>query len=86
MDETVKVTAFHSCQKYFEQFFIMQGELSLCKNVEFLIVGRNIKYNPSGWQQFIDFSRHSPKAVLLHKGNTLPAIQVICVVQKKEKY
>jgi hypothetical protein len=64
----------------------MQGELSPCKNVEVLTAGRNIKYNPSEWQLFIDSSMHSPKAVLLHKGNTLPAIPVICGVQKKEKY
>ena len=28
---------------------------------------------------------HSPKAVLLHKGSTLPAIPVICGTQKKGK-
>jgi len=31
---TVKVTAFHSCQKDFEQFFITQGELNACKKIK----------------------------------------------------
>jgi len=45
----VKVTAFHSCQKDFEQFFIIQGELSACKNVKVLMAAVIIWYNLEEW-------------------------------------
>jgi hypothetical protein len=45
----VKVTAFHSRQKDFEHFFITQGELSACKNVEGLMAAMNIRYNLEEW-------------------------------------
>jgi hypothetical protein len=48
MDDTVKVTAFHSRQKYFEKF-VTQGELSACKNVDGLMAAVNIRYNPEEW-------------------------------------
>jgi hypothetical protein len=65
----VKVAAFSSRQKDFEQFFITQGELSACKNVEGLMAA---KYYPKEWRLFIGSSMLSQKAVLLHKGNLLP--------------
>jgi hypothetical protein len=71
LDNTVKVTAFCSHQKDFEQFFITQCELSACKNIKGLMATMNIRYYPEKWQLFIDSSMHSLKAVLLHKGNIL---------------
>jgi hypothetical protein len=45
----VKVAAYRSHQKDFEQFFITQGELSACKNVEGLVEAMNIRYNLEEW-------------------------------------
>jgi hypothetical protein len=42
----------------------------------------NITYNPEEWWLFIDSSMHSLKAVLLHKGNTLPSFLCLCRPQK----
>jgi hypothetical protein len=86
LDDTVKVTAFRSHQKDFEQFFITQGELSACKNIEGLMAAMKIIYNLKEWQLFIDSSMHSLKLVLLHKGNILPSIPVAYAVHKKETY
>jgi hypothetical protein len=86
LDNTVKVTAFHSRQKDFKQFFIMQSKLTACKNVEGLMAAMNIMYNLEEWRLFLDSSMHSLKAVLLHKGNKLPSIPVACAVHKKETY
>jgi hypothetical protein len=44
----------------------------------------NIRYYPEEWRLLIDFSMHSLKAVLLHKGNILPTIPVACVIHKQE--
>jgi hypothetical protein len=80
----VKVTAFRSSQKDFEQFFITQGELSACKNVDGLMAAVNFTYNPKKSRLFIDSSMHSLEAVLLQKGNVLPLIPVAYAVHKKE--
>jgi hypothetical protein len=78
----VKVTAFRSHQKDFAQFFITQGELNACKNVEGLLAALNIRHNPEEWRLFVDFSMHSLKAVLLHKGNVVPSIPVASAIHK----
>jgi hypothetical protein len=49
VDDTVKGTAFHSCQKDFEQFFITQGELSVCKNVRILMAAMIMWYHLEEW-------------------------------------
>jgi hypothetical protein len=45
-----------------------------------------IDHNPLDWQLFIDSSKLSLKAVLLHNGNTLPSIPVGHSVHNKESY
>jgi hypothetical protein len=56
LGDTVKMTAFRSRQKDFEQLSITQGELSACKKVEGLMAAMNIGYNPEEWQLFTDSS------------------------------
>ena len=46
----------------------------------------NIEYNPEEWRLFIDSSKLSLKAVLLHNGNTKPSIHVVHSVAMKETY
>jgi len=43
-------------------------------------------HNPLEWRLFIDSSKLSPKAVLLHNGNTLPSIPVGHSVHNKGSY
>jgi hypothetical protein len=49
VDDTVKVTALHSSQKDFEQFFITQGGLNAWKNVKVLMAAMIIWYNLEEW-------------------------------------
>jgi len=46
----------------------------------------NINHNPLDWRLFIDSSKLSLKAVLLHSGNALPSIPVGHSVHNKESY
>ena len=46
----------------------------------------NINHIPLDWQLFIDLSKLSLKAVLLHNGITLPSIPVGHSVLNKESY
>ena len=44
------------------------------------------KHNPADWRLFIDFSKTSLKAVLLHNGNIKPSIPVGYSILRKETY
>lgn len=46
----------------------------------------NISYKPNEWRLFIDSSKTSLKAVLLHNGNTLPSVPIGHAKQMKECY
>jgi hypothetical protein len=46
----------------------------------------NINYKPEEWRLFIDSSKSSLKALLLHNGNVLPLIPVGYAVNMKESY
>lgn len=86
MGDTVKVTAFHSCQKDFEQFFIMQIELNACKNVKVLMAAMIIWYNLEEWWPFMDSSLQGLRAVLLHKGKILLSIPVAYIIYKEKTW
>ena len=45
-----------------------------------------VKHDPDEWRLFIDSSKTSLKAVLLHNGNVLPSIPVGHAIHMKETY
>jgi hypothetical protein len=46
----------------------------------------NINHKPEEWRLFIDWSKSSLKAVLLHNGSVLPSIPVGYAVNMKDSY
>jgi len=46
----------------------------------------DINHNPLDWRLFIDCSKLSLQAVLLHSGNALPCVAVGHSVRNKESY
>lgn len=82
----VRVSTFRNRQKEFETFFFMEGDLVACNNINGLMGAINIVYDPCDWRLFIDSSKTSLKAVLLHNGNALPSIPVGYAVHMKETY
>ena len=46
----------------------------------------NIEHSPCEWHLFIDSSKYSLKAVLLHNGNLKPSMRVAHSVTMKETY
>jgi len=71
MDEGVKITLYRyrPPKKNLEEFFTMQGTLVTCKDVDGLFKALNMSHCSDEWRLFIDSSKVSPKAVLLHNGN-----------------
>jgi len=64
----------------------MERGLVACTDIDVLMQTLNINHIPLDWRLFIDFSKLSLKAVLLHNGNTLPSIPVGHSVYNKESY
>jgi len=64
----------------------MERGLVACIDTDGLMQILNINHNPLDWRLFIDYSKLSLKAVLLHNGNTLPSIPVGHSVHNKESY
>ena len=66
------------------QFFNMERGLVACTDIDGLMQTLNINRNPLDLRLFIDSSKLSLKAVLLHNGNTLPSIPVGHTAHNKE--
>ena len=54
----------------------MYNTLCFCNNIDALMGALGVQHIPSEWRLFIDSSKSSIKAVLLHNGNLLPSIQI----------
>jgi len=76
------------CKRYKDlvQFFKMERSLVACTNIDGLMQTLNINHIPLDWRLFIDSSKLSLRAVILHTGNTLPSIPVGHSVHNKESY
>jgi len=76
------------CKRYEDlvQFFEMERGLFACTDVDGLMQTLNINHIPLDWRLFIDSSKLSLIAVLLHNGNTVPSIPFGHSVHNKESY
>jgi hypothetical protein len=65
----------------------MEGQLVFCCDIPALIhqLGEET-YDPNDWRLFIDSSKGSLKAVLLHNGNKFASIPVAHSIHLKETY
>jgi len=67
-------------------FFRTEDDLVFCYDVHGPMNAPGIKHDPQEWRLFIDSSKLSLKAVLLHNGNQHPSIPVGHAVHMKETY
>ena len=58
--------------------------LRYCNNIPGLFESIGINYDPNDWRLFVDSSKESMKAVLLHNGNILPSVPVAYSTTLKE--
>jgi len=73
-------------EQQFVNFFTTEDKLVYCNNIEGLMSELGASYEASDWRLFIDSSKRSLKAVLLHNGNELSSIPVTHSVEMKETY
>ncbi|GBN23316.1 hypothetical protein AVEN_241342-1 [Araneus ventricosus] len=60
---------FRNSEQEFIQFISQAGELVYCSDIPGLIASFKVQYKPDEWSLFIDSSKRSLKAALLHNGN-----------------
>ena len=84
--ENVRISVYRKRHEDLIQFFKMERGLAACTDIDGLMQTLSINHNSLDWRLFIDSSKLSLKAVLLHKGNTLPSIPVGHSVCNKESY
>ena len=79
------MTTFRTRNQEFEQFFKSVGYFIYCKDVDGPMDAMRMRHGPEQWRLFIDASKTSLKAVLLHNGNKLPSIPVACAPSTKKR-
>ena len=70
------MTLYRYRQKNLEKSFTMKDTLVACKVVDGLFTALSMSHCSDEWRLFIDASKFSLEAVLLHNGNTVPCIPV----------
>lgn len=66
---------YRNHDKDFREFFVEDGLMVFCKDITRLVTKMGVqKYDSKQWRLFIDSSKRSLKAVLLHIGNELASI------------
>ena len=60
----------------FSSFYSQDENVCFCNDISGLMQEIGCCYDPSEWRLFIDSSKASLKAVLLHNGNEKPSIPV----------
>jgi hypothetical protein len=87
LEEDVRITHFRKRNLSLIPFFSVDGPLCFCNNIDGLFHSLSEEeHNPSEWRLFIDSSKRSLKAVLLHIGNKKPSIPVGHSVHLRESY
>lgn len=84
--DDVKVTFPRKRHADLESFFKKSDDLVYCCNIEEVLKYLKLPLDSSAWRLFIDSSKHSLKAVLLHNGNKHPSIPVGYSTKKDETY
>ena len=74
LNDGVRFSWYKDREKEYLPFFINESRLVYCVDVKWLIKKLGTAYNPLDWRLFIDSSKASLKAVLLHDGNLFASI------------
>lgn len=89
LQPSTKVSFYRDRDSEFRKFFVMDKDISLvyCTDVEGLINKlKENSYRASDWRLFIDSSKRSTKAVLLHNTNVYAPVPIGHSTVMQEKY
>lgn len=86
LEQGVRITYFRQRNMILQSCFSVDGPLCFCNNIDALFGCLSQNYDPAEWRLFIDSSKRSLKAVLLHNGNMKPSIPIAHSVHLHESY
>ena len=87
LTKDTKVTFYRNRDEEFRKYFSIEDSLVYCNNVEGLVNEyKSNSYSPDEWRLFVDSSKRSFKAILLHNGNKYASIPIAHSVTLEEKY
>jgi hypothetical protein len=81
-----KVCFYRNRQREFQNFYSEANGLVYCNNIDYVMDELGHEHKTSEWRLFIDSSKTSLKAVLLHNGNKFPSVPVAYATHVKETY
>lgn len=82
----VNGTFYRIRDKPYAQHFKKENDICYCNDIPALFEQLGEPYDPNEWRLFIDGSKESLKAVLLHIGNEKPSIPIAHAINTKESY
>ena len=86
LEQETKISEFRHRNEKLSSFFDSYNSLCFCNDVDGSMIELGYEHKCDEWRLFIDSSKASLKAVLLHNGNIHPSIPVAHAVQLKETY
>lgn len=86
LQKNVKISSFRKRESELLGYFFKDGDLVYCNNIPGLLEQLHLPNDTEQWRLFIDASKFSLKAVLLHNGNECPSIPVAYAVHMKETF
>jgi hypothetical protein len=86
LQQGTKACFFHNHQDEFKCFFSQENDLVFCNDICCVMEALGHQHNTPEWRLFIDSSKASLKAVLLHNGNKYPSVPLVNAVNMKECY
>ena len=86
LQKDTKVCFFRNCQEEFQDFYSEENYLAYCNNICAVMDILDHEHTTTEWRLFIDSSKTSLKAVLLHNGNKFPSVPLAYATNMKETY
>ena len=86
LEKGTKICSFRERQHEFQHLFSQHDNLVYCNDVNALLQALGQQHKPEEWRLFIDASKLSLKAVLLHNGNEYPSVPLAYGAYMKESY
>ena len=86
LDSEVTFSWYKHREKEYLPFFTKKDDLVYCVDIKGLIEKLGTTYEPSDWRLFIDSSKRSLKALLLHNGKTFASIPLAHSIHMQESY
>ena len=74
LHKQTEISFFRNHQNDLKEYFPQGNDLVVCNDLCSLLNAVGHQHDPTEWRLFIDSSKVSLKAVLLHKGNEFPSV------------